>query len=461
MLAQSSFLDFRTIGRMPDSEWKPKAFTHMHGEKVPSESGNKNCACTEFFSGLSDDRANARQCVEAKLSRTCTAKKCRSEAEMRIKMLDLGEIREKIDGIDKQLVSLFEERMALCHSVAEYKISTGKKVLDTERENAKLAAITKMVQNPENVHPINDLFSQIMANSRKMQYRLLEENGQTLREPYEAVDEVDKTNCKVVYQGVPGAYSYIAMKRYFGENVENFHVPTWRDAMEAVKMGKADYAVLPIENSTAGIVAGVYDLLQEYNNYIIAETYIKVEHALLGLPGTDLDKVTTVYSHPQGLMQCEGFLEQHKDWNQISQANTAQSAQKVLLEKNPSHVAIASEEAAQVYGLEVLKHKINDLDNNTTRFVIVTNTRKFVKNAKKMSIVFETANEAGTLYNLLSHIIYNGLNMNKIESRPIEGREWEFRFFVDFEGNIDDPRVINALRGIEEESKKIKLLGNY
>lgn len=121
------------------------------------------------------------------------------------------------------------------------------------------------------------------------------------------MDEVDKTNCKVVYQGVPGAYSYIAMKRYFGENVENFHVPTWRDAMEAVKMGKADYAVLPIENSTAGIVAGVYDLLQEYNNYIIAETYIKVEHALLGLPGTDLDKVTTVYSHPQGLMQCEGF----------------------------------------------------------------------------------------------------------------------------------------------------------
>ena len=378
-------------------------------------------------------------------------------------MLDLGEIREKIDGIDKQLVSLFEERMALCHSVAEYKISTGKKVLDTERENAKLAAITKMVQNfPENVHAINDLFSQIMANSRKMPVPFIRRKRSDIKKSRMKLwTKWTRPTCKVVYQGVPGAYRYTAMKRYFGENVENFHVPTWRDAMEAVKMGKADYAVLPIENSTAGIVAGVYDLLQEYNNYIIAETYIKVEHALLGLPGTDLDKVTTVYSHPQGLMQCEGFLEQHKDWNQISQANTAQSAQKVLLEKNPSHVAIASEEAAQVYGLEVLKHKINDLDNNTTRFVIVTNTRKFVKNAKKMSIVFETANEAGTLYNLLSHIIYNGLNMNKIESRPIEGREWEFRFFVDFEGNIDDPRVINALRGIEEESKKIKLLGNY
>lgn len=376
-------------------------------------------------------------------------------------MLDLEEIRKKIDRIDSQLIELFEERMELCEKVAQYKIEVGKKVLDEEREKAKLEAVQAMVQNPSNVHAIDDLFSQIMANSRKMQYRLLEETTQTLREPYEAIEAIDKKSCTVVYQGVPGAYSYIAMKRFFGKEVKNFAVATWRDAMEAVKEGKADYAVLPIENSTAGIVADVYDLLQEYNNYIIAETYVKVEHALLGLPGTDLDKVTTVYSHPQGLMQCEGFLMQHKDWQQISQSNTAGSAKKVLEEKDLTHVAIASEEAAEVYGLTVLKNKINDLDNNTTRFVIVTKTRKFVKNAQKMSIVFETANKTGTLYNLLSHIIYNGLNMNKIESRPIEGRTWEFRFFVDFEGNIDDASVMNALRGIEEEAVSIKLLGNY
>lgn len=376
-------------------------------------------------------------------------------------MLDLEKIREQIDTIDRELVALFEERMKLCREVAEFKIETGKKVLDTQREKEKLAAISAMVKNPENVHSIDDLFSQIMANSRKMQYRLLEEAGQSLREPYEAVDSVCMNGCKVVYQGVPGAYSYIAMKRFFGEEVENFAVKTWREAMDAVKEGAADYAVLPVENSTTGIVAGVYDLLQEYNNYIIAETYVKVEHALLGLPGTDVSRIRTVYSHPQGLMQCAHFLEGHKDWQQISQANTAGSAKKVLEENDPAHVAIASEEAAAVYGLEVLKRRINDQDNNTTRFVIVTNSRKFVKNAQKMSIVFETANKAGTLYNLLSHIIYNGLNMNKIESRPIEGRAWEFRFFVDFEGNIDDPRVINALRGIEEEAVSIKLLGNY
>ncbi len=376
-------------------------------------------------------------------------------------MLDLGEIRRKIDGIDKQLIELFEERMELCEKVAQYKIETGKKVLDEEREKAKLEAVRAMVQKPSNILDIDDLFSHIIANSRKMQYRLLEETTQTLREPYEAIDAIDKENCTVVYQGVPGAYSYIAMKRFFGKQVNHFAVATWRDAMEAVKEEKADYAVLPIENSTAGIVADVYDLLQEYNNYIIAETYVKVEHALLGLPGTNLDKVTTVYSHPQGLMQCEGFLMQHKNWQQISQSNTAGSAKKILEEKDQTHVAIASEEAAEVYGLEVLKNKINDFDNNTTRFVIVTKNRKFVKDAQKMSIVFETANKTGTLYNLLSHIIYNGLNMNKIESRPIEGRTWEFRFFVDFEGNIDDASVMNALRGIEEEAVSIKLLGNY
>ncbi|MDY4742193.1 MAG: prephenate dehydratase [Lachnospira sp.] len=376
-------------------------------------------------------------------------------------MLDLNEIRDDIDKIDRQLVELFEERMKLTTEVAEYKIETGKKVLDPVREKAKLEAVRKLVKNPDNVHAIDDLFSQIMANSRKNQYMLLEKMGQTLREPYEAIDEIDKKDCKVVYQGVPGAYAYAAMINFFGRDVDNFNVSTWRDAMEAVKNGKADYAVLPIENSTTGIVADVYDLLQEYDNYIIAETYVKIEHLLLGLPGTNLDSVTAVYSHPQGLMQCDRFLDTHKDWQRISQANTAVAAKMIFQEHNKTHVAIASKEAAELYGLDVLKSGIADQDNNTTRFVIVTKTRKFVKDAKKTSIVFETANEAGTLYNLLSHIIYNGLNMNKIESRPIEGRQWEFRFFVDFEGNIDDPRVMNALRGIQEEAKAIKLLGNY
>ena len=376
-------------------------------------------------------------------------------------MLDLQELRNEIDSIDGQLVKLFERRMEITSNVAKYKIETGKKVLDREREKQKLEAISKLVSKEENKHAINELFSQIMANSRKGQYMLLEAMGQTLREDYEAVDKIETEGCRVVYQGVPGAYQYIAMKRFFGEDVDNFNVETFRDAMVALSEGKADYAVLPIENSTAGIVSEVYDLLQEFNNYIVAEEYIKIEHALLGIKGTDLSKVTAVYSHPQGLMQCQKFLDQHKDWMRYGEKNTAVSAKKIVDDGDMTHVAIASTEAARLYGLEVLQECINTQDGNTTRFVIVSNKRRFVKDAKKVSISFETGHTAGCLYDMLSHIIYNELNMVKIESRPIEGKPWQLRFFIDFMGNINEPNVMNALRGIEEEALSIKLLGNY
>lgn len=376
-------------------------------------------------------------------------------------MLDLQQMRTEIDSIDSQLVQLFEKRMEITSNVARYKIETGKKVLDTEREKQKLQAISAQVTKEENKHAINELFSQIMANSRKGQYMLLESMGQTLREEYEAVDSIQTKGCKVVYQGVPGAYGHKAMCNFFGEDADNFNVPTFREAMEVLSVGKADYAVLPIENSTAGIVSEVYDLLQEFNNYIVAEEYVKIEHALLGIKGTDLEKVNAVYSHPQGLMQCQKFLEQHRDWMQYGEKNTAICAKKIVEDGDPTHVAIASVDAARIYGLEVLKEKINTQDNNTTRFVIVSNKRRFKKDARKVSISFETGHTAGCLYDLLSHIIYNGLNMVKIESRPIEGKPWQFRFFIDFLGNIDEQPVMNALRGIEEEALSIKLLGNY
>lgn len=376
-------------------------------------------------------------------------------------MLDLQEIRNEIDCVDRELVKLFEKRMELTTNVAKYKIETGKKVLDPEREQQKLAAIEQLVSNEMNKRSINEIFTQIMANSRKYQYMLLESMGQTLREDYEALDELPVAGCRVVYQGVPGAYAYIAVKRFFGEDVDNYNVKTWRDAMEAVKRGDADYAVLPIENSTAGIVSDVYDLLQEYNNYIVAETYVKVEHALLGLPGASVSDIKQVYSHAQALMQCRSFLNGHQEWQTSEMINTAVSAKKVMEDGDKSQAAIASVEAAKLYGLDILQEKINTDDNNTTRFVIISNKRAFLKNAGKVSICFETEHTAGSLYDMLSHIIYNGLNMTKIESRPIEGKAWQFRFFIDFMGNIDDASVMNALRGIEEEAMNIKLLGNY
>ncbi len=376
-------------------------------------------------------------------------------------MLDLGVIRDKIDVIDRQMVELYEERINLCKEVAEYKIETGKKVLDPAREQQKLEAIAQMVKDKEHSHGVNELFTQIMSMSRKMQYRMLEENGKSLLIPYSTIDAIDRMNCRVVYQGVPGAYSHIAAKRFFEGNDKITNVHTWRDAMEAVKNNEADYAVLPIENSTAGFVTQVMDLIEEYGAYIIAEIPVKVEHALMGLESASLDNVKVVYSHPQGLAQCSRFLEAYPSWQQISTNNTAGSAKRVLEENDPCNVAIASEEAAKIFGLKVLKTHLNYNDNNITRFVVVSAHRTFVKDAGKISICVEIAHEPGSLYNMLSHIIYNGISMSRIESRPIEGREWEYRFFIDFDGNLGDPHVIYALHGIEAEAGKLRFLGNY
>ncbi len=248
--------------------------------------------------------------------------------------------------------------------------------------------------------------------------------------------------------------------QYFGEAVDSIHVESFRDAMIALEEGSADFAVLPIENSTAGIVSEIYDLLQEYENYIVGEQIIKIEHCLLGVPGAGLEDIRTVYSHPQSLMQSSKYLALH-DWHQVSMQNNAFAARKVAGDGDRTQAAIAGEHAAKVYGLRVLQEKINHSGTNSTRFIIVTNQKIYKKDAGKVSICFEVPHESGSLYHMLSHFIYNHLNMTKIESRPIEDRNWEYRFFIDFEGNLADSAVKNALRGLREEARNMKILGNY
>ncbi len=253
----------------------------------------------------------------------------------------------------------------------------------------------------------------------------------------------------------------MAMLKYFGEDVNCFHVDTFRDAMCALEEGSADFAVLPIENSTAGIVNESYDLLVEFENYIVGEQIIKIEHCLMGLPGTDYEKIETVYSHPQSLMQSSRYLNEHENWRQISMQNNAFAARKVSEDGDKTQVAIASEQAAKIYDLDILERGVNQSETNSTRFIIVTNQKIFLKNAKKVSLCLEVPHESGSLYHILSHFIYNNLNMCKIESRPIEDRNWEYRFFIDFEGNLADSAVKNALRGLREEARSMKILGNY
>ena len=373
----------------------------------------------------------------------------------------LSGLRAQLDEIDQQIVSLYEARMDIAEQVAMDKIRTGKMVLDKQREQEKLRAVDALVQKDHNRHGARELFEQIMSASRKRQYQLMREEGIRSQMAFQPVDALTDESTRVVFQGAEGSYSEAAMKNFFGEGIDSFHVETFRDAMVAIEDGAADYAVLPIENSTAGIVSENYDLLAQFENYIVGEQIIRIEHCLMGTQDCTLDTIERVYSHPQSLMQSERFLAAHLSWQQIGMKNNAFAAKKVADEQDISQAAIASEYAAKTYGLKVLQKGVNQSETNSTRFIIVSPRKIYRRDAGKISLCLEIAHESGSLYHILSHFIYNDLNMVKIESRPIEDRNWEYRFFIDFEGNLDDPSVRNALRGLREEAKHMRILGNY
>lgn len=374
--------------------------------------------------------------------------------------MDLLKCREEIDAIDKEIVDLFQKRMVVSGKVADYKRSTGKAVFDRSREDAILEKIGNMAEDEFQKHCLQELFSQIMSMSRKLQYSLIEKEKMTMR-----LEEIDaltvSKDTKVVYLGPEGSYTNQAMEECFGTEVDCYPAYNFKDIMEQVKSGEAEYGVLPIENTSTGGIDDIYDLLSEYDNCIIGEHVVKVQHALMGIKGTKLDEIRTVYSHQQGIRQCKSFLENYPQMKTVEVASTTLGAKKVCEDQDRSKAAIASERAAEQYGLTVLEHNINQEDNNATRFIVITNQKVMLKGSNKISISFVAPHVSGSLYRILSHLIFNNLNMTRIESRPLKGKSFEYRFFVDFEGNMKDPAVRNTLAGIREEAIQLKVLGNY
>ena len=372
-------------------------------------------------------------------------------------------LRQEIDGIDKELLELFQKRMKTCAELAEYKKKKEIPILDESRERQKLAMVTE--QSEEGMTDYNrNLFGVVMDLSKAYQQKLNRAHSEWEKVISEAIENTEKTLPKypfVACQGVEGAYSFGAMKEFFDDTITSFHVDTWKEAMEAITRGEADYAVLPIENSTAGIVSDIYDLLVEYPHYIVGEQELPVEHVLMALPGAKAEEIRTVISHPQALAQCRRFLDSNENWKTEERLNTAAAAKEVSESGDLTMAAVGSPYAAEHFGLQILKEGIFDAQGNTTRFVIISGQKRFVKDAQKISVCMELPHQSGSLYNALAHFIYNDLNMTKIESRPIPQRKWEYRFFVDFEGNLSDPAVKNALRGLQAESAKFRIFGNY
>jgi len=378
-------------------------------------------------------------------------------------MRDLADIRVEIDSVDKEILDLFMRRMELACQVAEYKISTGKKVYDKAREDEKLRTLSSFVDSKFNQQAVKELYAQIMSISRKKQFAILRENGADFSMGFKEVQDFDFSQATVCFQGVEGAYSQLAMIEFFKDNMkDSFHVDTWRDAMDAITNGQADYAVLPIENSLAGSIEENFDLLSEYNVAIIGEQILKVNHALLGVKGAKISDIKTVYSHPKAIAQCDEYIRtQHMDWDVKNLHNTAVSAQKIRDDRDITQAAIGSKYNAVLYDLEILEEDIQDNKNNETRFIIVSKEKSYKTNAKSISLCLEIPHEPGSLYRVLSNLMFNGINMNRIESRPIKGVNWQYRFFIDIDGNLNDEAVRNALIGLEEECVNLRILGNY
>ena len=378
------------------------------------------------------------------------------------KEMSLQEVRVKLDEVDRQIVDLYKQRMALSVQVAESKMRSNRPIRDAQREKQKLESVKSMVEKGYDKKNVEELFRMLMSASRKYQYHLMnKQNYGTCRIPFQEVETLPVEDCRVVYTGVEGSFAHQATVKYFGSQVSSFHVPTFEESMNALSGGRADFAVIPIENVSTGVVADVYDLLVKCDNYIVDEMDLPVEQSLLVLPRTKLEEIDTVFSHPQGISQCSKFLNEHKEIKAIERSNTALAAKMVAEEGIRSHAAIASRIAGELYGLETLISPLNHNLANMTRFAIISNRKISKKDAQHISICFETEHDPGSLYRLMSHIIYNNLNMTKLESRPVPGHTWEYRFFMNFDGNFSQSSVKNALTGISEEAVSFKILGSF
>lgn len=379
---------------------------------------------------------------------------------------ELSELRNKIDEIDKQILPLFLERMNICSAVADYKRSVGKPVLDAEREKQVLKSKIDMLEDKSRENEVYELFTAIMSISRDRQSRELSRDKgkariEDLLKPKPPVE--DPT---VVFYGTDGSYSEEAAIEYFGENRRRFNAKIFEDAFIALKDGSADYAVLPIENSNTGTIVDVMDLLEKYNYYIIGEIDIPIRHCLMGVKGAEISDIKHIYSHEQGILQSREFIKSLNERNSQNITceeyySTAQSAKKVADDGDKTQAAIAGRRNAEIYGLEILAENINSSDKNTTRFIVVSTHAEVDESCNKISAAFTLPHESGELYRVLACFAHGDLNLLKLESRPLDDKNFEYMFFVDYTGNLLDENVRRITNNVIEGTGEFKLLGNY
>lgn len=372
-------------------------------------------------------------------------------------MRDLNDIRTEIDSIDNQLIELFKRRMDCAKEVGFYKKANNIPVLNEKRENEILDEVEKC--GGEYGAHARLLYSNIMELSRALQHNIVC-SGKTLRdEIFNADSTVEKSGIKVAYQGIKGANSHEAALRLFPDGTAVSY-KSFEDVFEAVDRGEVKFGVLPVENSTAGSVSTVYDLILKHRFYIVGALDLPIDYCLGGLRQSELSDIETVWSHPQALSQCASYIARH-DFKSTPCANTAVAARDVADEKRLNVAAICPYKAAEEYGLKVLDNHLQDNKDNTTRFIVISKKLYISKDANKISLCFSLPHVTGSLYSLLCRFNSLGLNLTKIESRPRKGKEFEYLFYLDFSGNVQSENVIDLISQLSEEMPEFSFLGNY
>ena len=375
--------------------------------------------------------------------------------------MELSEIREKIDAVDDQLLDLFLQRMDLSEEVAAYKNEHHLPILNKERERAILAKVTE--KSGEKERYAYHLFSTLFELARSRQAELIDAPTRVeaqVRASLAAGTAVFPQTGLVACQGVEGANSQVACDRLLPRG-NIVYVKTFQAVVSAVESGLCKFGVLPIENSSNGSVRAVYELLQDHNLTIVRSTRLCIRHELLALPGVKQEDITEIYSHEQAIGQCSKFLNSLNGVRVIPCDNTAAAA-KMVAERGDRHVAaISSHPCAALYGLETVSDEIQDSDNNYTRFICVTKDPVIYAGASRISLIIACDNKPGALYEILSKLAALGINMTKLESCPVTGRNFEFIFFLELEASVQEPGVLAMLEELERSCAGFHFLGNY
>ena len=377
-------------------------------------------------------------------------------------MSELEQLRGDIDAIDRQIVDLMKRRMETVAQVAEYKKANNMPVLDTSRERALLRTVGQEA-GEELADYVQSMYRTIMAASRSYENGKLGRGSKVYDGIKKAMEETPQLFPQwptVACQGIEGAYSQIACDRLF-KAPSIMYFQSFDHVFKAVESGMCQYGILPIENSTAGSVNAVYDLMIRHNFSIVRSARLKVSHNLLAKPGTKLEDIRDIYSHEQALHQCAGYLAGLKNVAVHVVENTAVAARMVAQSDRSDVAALSSRFCAEQYDLEIVQDNVQDQDNNYPRFICISKKPEIYPGADRTSLMMTLPHKPGTLYNVLAKFYALNINLQKLESRPLPSREFEFMFYFDVEASVYAPEMEKLFRDLEAESEQLRYLGTY